>query len=268
MLLPDERWQQTRSEFASAVELPVSGSERLDALAEEQGELLRRLARERDTTAQAHLVDSEIVVDADDPEEGRLRALIEPMLPEVDLPDLLIEVDGWTGFTEQLVPLSGNRRRSPDMPPLLYAVILAQATNLGLTGMARASEFSYQQLEWAWEQLCREDTLTSASARLVDFHHGLPLAREWGAGRLSSSDGQRFAARTRGPGVAALPRYFGHRRRGLQIYSWTSDQYSQFASKVVTATVRDATHTLDGILDNQTVCRSRSTRPTRTATPR
>jgi hypothetical protein len=32
-----------------------------------------------------------------------------------------------------------------------------------------------------------------------------------------------------------------------------SDQYSQYASKVITATVRDATHTLDGILDNQTV---------------
>ena len=119
--------------------------------------------------------------------------------------------------------------------------------------MARASDFSYQQLEWAWEQLCREDTLTAASGSLVDYHHQLPLAQEWGAGRLSSSDGQRFAARTRGPGVAPLPRYFGHRRRGLQIYSWTSDQYSQYASKVVTATVRDATHTLDGILDNQTV---------------
>ena len=31
--------------------------------------------------------------------------------------------------------------------------------------------------------------------------------------------------------------------RRLQNYSWTSDQYSQYSSKVVTATVRDATHT-------------------------
>jgi hypothetical protein len=44
------------------------------------------------------------------------------------------------------------------MPCVLYAAILAQATNLGLSGMARASQFSYQQLESAWEQLCREDT--------------------------------------------------------------------------------------------------------------
>jgi TnpA family transposase len=210
--------------------------------------------REQTENAEAQLVEGDLAVD--DPhvaQEGRLRKLIEPRLPEVDLPELLIEVDAWAGFTDHLTPLSGNRRRSADMPAVLYAVILAQATNLGLTGMARASEFSYQQLEWAWEQLCREDTLTAASATLVDYHHRLPLAQEWGAGRLSSSDGQRFAARGRGPGTAALPRYFGHRRCGLQIYSWTSDQYSQYASRVITATVRDAAHTLDGILDNQTV---------------
>jgi TnpA family transposase/methylmalonyl-CoA mutase cobalamin-binding subunit len=253
LMLPGERWEQIRSEFAGAVELPTNGRERLDALAHDQTELLQQLAQTRDTSAQARLDDGEIHVDHDEPEEGRLRALIEPMLPEVDIPELLIEVDGWTGFSEHLTPLSGNQRRSADMPTLLYAVILGQATNLGLTGMARASEFSYQQLEWAWEQLCREDTLTAASARLVDYHHTLPLVQQWGTGRLSSSDGQRFATRGRGPGTAALPRYFGHRRHGMQIYSWTSDQYSQYASKVITATVRDATHTLDGILDNQTV---------------
>jgi Tn3 transposase DDE domain len=256
LLLPDEQWQRARASFAVTVERPLDVSERLDALGKEQSELLQRLADERDATTEACLADDGLVVaepDTADQDAGRLRKLIEPRLPELDLPELLIEVDGWTGFTEHLVPLSSNRRRSADMPAVLYAAILAQATNLGLTGMTRASEFSYQQLEWAWEQLCREDTLTAASARLVDFHHGLPLALEWGAGRLSSSDGQRFAARGRGPGTAALPRYFGHRRRGLQIYSWTSDQYSQYASKVITATVRDATHTLDGILDNQTV---------------
>jgi len=254
LLVPAEQWQASRASFAKTVEQPLDAGERLRALAGEQRELLQRLARERDATAEAQLADGELVVDGPQTlEDGRLRKLIEPRLPELDLPELLIEVDGWTAFTDQLVPLSGNKRRSADMPGVLYAVILAQATNLGLTGMARASEFSYQQLEWAWEQLCREDTLTAASACLVDYHHGLPLAQEWGTGRLSSSDGQRFAARGRGPGTAALPRYFGHRRRGLQIYSWTSDQYSQYASKVVTATVRDATHTLDGILDNHTV---------------
>ena len=33
---------------------------------------------------------------------------------------------------------------------------------------------------------------------------------------------------------------------------WTSDQYSQYGSKVISSTVRDATYVLDEILDNQT----------------
>jgi len=143
---------------------------------------------------------------------------------------LLIEVDGWTAFTNHLTPLSGNRRRSADVPSMLYAVIVAQATNLGLSGMARASESATSSSVDLGAAL-PENTLTMASARLGAYHHALPLTPAWGAGKLSSSGGQRFAARTRGPGVAALPRYFGHRRRGLQIYSWTSDQYSLYASK-------------------------------------
>ena len=208
----------------------------------------------RDLESEARLVDGELITEDDTTgETGVLAQHIEQRLPEVDLSDLLIEVDGWTGFTGQLTLLSGNRSRSPDMPNMLFAAIAAQATNLGLTGMARASEFSYDQLDWATEHYLREEMLTDASACLVDYHHGLSLTSAWGAGRLSSSDGQRFASRTRGPAAAALPRYFGHRRRGLQIYSWISDQYSEYASKVVATAVRDATHTLDGILDNQTV---------------
>jgi TnpA family transposase len=253
-LLPADRWRDLRERFAATVSRPLEVAGRLSELADEQAQLATRLSEVRDLESEARLVDGELITEDDTTgETGVLAQHIEQRLPEVDLPDLLIEVDGWTGFTGQLTPLSGNRSRSPDMPNAVFAAITAQATNLGLTGMARASEFSYDQLDCATEHYLREETLTDASACLVDYHHGLSLTSAWGAGRLSSSDGQRFASRTRGPATAALPRYFGHRRRGLQIYSWISDQYSQYASKVVAATVRDATHTLDGILDNQTV---------------
>jgi TnpA family transposase len=48
-----------------------------------------------------------------------------------------------------------------------------------------------------------------------------------------------------------LPRYFGY-GRGLTFYTWTSDQYSQVGTKVIPATMRDATVVLDEILDNET----------------
>ena len=51
--------------------------------------------------------------------------------------------------------------------------------------------------------------------------------------------------------ATALPKYFGY-GRGLTFYTWTSDQYSQFGTKVIPATMRDATVVLDEILDNET----------------
>ena len=51
--------------------------------------------------------------------------------------------------------------------------------------------------------------------------------------------------------ATALPKYFGY-GRGLTFYIWTSDQFSQYGTKVIPATVRDATYVLDEILDNET----------------
>ena len=139
------------------------------------------------------------------------------------------------------------------MPALLYAVILAQATNLGLSGMARASQFGYQQLEWAWEQYCREPTLTAASASLVDHHYGLPLTQSGSpagcppptaSGSPPAAAGlvPRRCRATSGTATAACRSTHG------RLTSTASTP-----ARSITATVRDATHTLDGILDNQTV---------------
>ena len=51
--------------------------------------------------------------------------------------------------------------------------------------------------------------------------------------------------------ATALPRYFGY-GKGVTFYTWTSDQFSQYGTKVIPATVRDATYVLDEILDNET----------------
>jgi hypothetical protein len=97
----------------------------------------------------------------------------------------------------------------------------------------------------------REETLKPAIAGIVNHHYRHPLARLWGGGTLSSSDGQRFPMTVRSQTATAIPRYFGY-GRGLTFYTWTSDQFSQYGSKPIPSTVRDATYVLDGILDNET----------------
>ncbi|MFO0951183.1 MAG: Tn3 family transposase [Isosphaeraceae bacterium] len=63
--------------------------------------------------------------------------------------------------------------------------------------------------------------------------------------------GQRFPVSGKVRMATALPRYFGY-GKGVTFYTWTADQFSQYGTKVIPATVRDATYVLDEILDNET----------------
>ena len=68
---------------------------------------------------------------------------------------------------------------------------------------------------------------------------------------LSSSDGQRFPVSGKNWHARLFPPSLGY-GMGVTFYSWTSDQLSQYGSKPVIITVRDATYVLDAILDNET----------------
>lgn len=64
---------------------------------------------------------------------------------------------------------------------------------------------------------------------------------------LSSSDGQRFQAGGRGEEAGQVNLCYGT-EPGVLLYTHVSDQYAPFHTKVINATVRDATHVLDGLL--------------------
>ena len=155
------------------------------------------------------------------------------------------------GFSGCFQHAGGREPHSQDLTRHLYASILAQGCNLGLTRMAQICDQAYDRLAWCATWYLREETLRPAVVAVVNFQHRQPMSRLWGGGTLSSSDGQRFAASGKVRNAAALPRYFGY-GKGVTFYIWTSDQFSQYGTKVIPATVRDATYVLDEILDNET----------------
>ena len=180
-----------------------------------------------------------------------LQEAVQESLPLVELTDLLVEVDSWTHFSRHLEHAGNGEPRTKEHLTHLYAAILAQACNLGITAMAQLADLSYEQLEWCTNWYLREETLRPAVTTVVNYQHHLPLSRHFGGGTLSSSDGQRFPVAVKTRNATALPRYFGL-GRGLTFFSWTSDQFSQYGSKVAPSTSRDATYVLDEILDNET----------------
>ena len=269
-LIPQEDWPRLRTEACDVLGLTETGRKRLaervseaTPLLQELDRLLHRARRNGSGTDEiegVRLEDGELVVPTFDAEKHppSVKALEEAVsrrLPRLDLTDLLIEIDAWTGFSRHLTHGAGVTARVADKEAdhlqCLYAAILAQGCNMTLTEMAQSADLSYDRLYWTTTWYLREETLSAAVDELVNFQYRQPLARLWGGGTLSSSDGQRFPVRGRVRNAAALPRYFGY-GSGITFYTWTSDQNSQYGTKVVTSTVRDATYVLDEIVDNET----------------
>ncbi len=195
----------------------------------------------------------------DDPAVARLQAHVERLRPHAEITDVLADVDAWTEFSGQLSHAAGATPRVRRLGEHLHAALLAWGMNLGPTRMAESCQLSYRQLAWATEWYLCDDNLQAANAVLVDYLRQLELAAPWGTGTFSSSDGQRSPARGRAAAADPAAREFGYRRGALTVLNWTSDQYSQYGTKVVSVAEREAVHTLEAILHTSLEIREHTT---------
>ena len=168
------------------------------------------------------------------------------ILPHVKITELLLEVDGWTGFTRHFAHLkSGDLAKDKN---LLLTTILADAINLGLTKMAESCPgTTYAKLAWLQAWHIRDETYSTALAELVNAQFRHPFAEHWGDGTTSSSDGQNFRTGSKAESTGHINPKYGS-SPGRTFYTHISDQYAPFHTKVVNVGVRDSTYVLDGLL--------------------
>lgn len=255
-LLPRPAWEAARSEICHLLQVSTDGTARLAQLRTQLTERATQLEQALKDQTNVRIENGRLVVSPLagallSPSTRQLQAEIGRRLPRLELSELLIEVDGWTHFTHAFEHAGGNEPRTQDLQTPLYAVLLANACNFGLDTMAELAHLTYARLTWCENWYVRAETLRAATNILVNYHFHLPLSRAWGGGTLASSDGQRFPAAVKTANATPLPRYFGY-GRGLTFYTWTSDQFSQFGTKVIPTTTRDATVVLDELLGNET----------------
>lgn len=168
------------------------------------------------------------------------------LLPSLKITELLLEVDGWTGFTRHFAHLKSGT--TTEDQHLLLTAILADAINLGLSKMAESCPgTTYAKLTWLQAWHIRDETYSAGLAELVNAQFRQPFATYWGDGTTSSSDGQNFKAGGRGKATGYVNLKYGQ-EPGVQFYTHISDQYAPFHTMVINATIRDATHVLDGLL--------------------
>lgn len=168
------------------------------------------------------------------------------LLPRISLTQLLEEVSSWTQWTKAFTHLYTGQPIA-DKTGLL-TTILGAATNLGKTRMADTTEkYTADRLAWIEDWYLREGTYARALAAVVELQGQIPLVKQWGSGRTSSSDGQAFPIAFKKPVIANVNAKYG-RDPVSTIYTHVSDRYAPFHTKAISSTVRDATHVLDGLL--------------------
>jgi TnpA family transposase len=250
-LIPEEMWADQQRVFFELVSIPPDSHDRLNDLQGQLAVALGQLDQQLNDDDALRLENGRLILS---PYEGSeetspLSRQIQQLMPRLQLPQLLYEVDTWTDFSHHLQHAGGSTSRIDQLNRHRYAVMLAQARNIDFKQMVEIVDLSYRQLIWCNNWYIRQETLQKAIDALVNYLYRQALSHYWGDGRFSSSDGQRFPVAVRTQNATPLPRYFGY-GRGLTFLTWTSNQYSQYGTLVTPPTHREAAYTLDKILDN------------------
>ncbi|MGW5691186.1 Tn3 family transposase [Streptomyces asiaticus] len=261
-LFTPAQWEGQREQFCQLVGKPTDARLALEGCKEElaaaMGDLEKVLGNRQAGAGEVRLSPGgELIIpplSAEDipAEAAELKEELSELLPLAPIASLLVELDRRTGFLDCFTHAGGKQARSPELKRNLLAVLIANATNLGLVRMAEACGISYDILAWTQEWYVREETLAAANAAVVNYHHyhRLPLTQAFGGGTLSSSDGQRFPVKGKSTTARVMKKYFAG--QGLSTYTHVSDQHTTFGTKVIVVTRREAHYVLDEIMGNKT----------------
>ncbi len=262
-MLDSTEWQSHRVQVCRSLGHSVDGEEGLQRLTQQLDTTYRSVAANfevNDAVRVDHTGDRPTltITNLEKEEEPaslvELRELVGNLLPKIDLTEIVLEINGLTGFADEFKHVSEARARVDDLPVSVCAVLLAEACNIGMDPLIQPNvpALTRHRLSWVKQNYLRGETLVRANARLVDHQSTLSLANLLGGGDVASADGLRFVTPVKTIHSGPNPKYFPRGGRGITWYNFMSDQFSGFHGIVIPGTLRDSIYVLEGLLEQQT----------------
>ena len=182
-----------------------------------------------------------------------LNAKVKELLPRIDLPILILEVNKWTNFLSCFTHINGGNSRVSDLDISLCAVIIARACNIGLEPVIQdgIDALTYDRLTWVEQNYIRAETIELARIILNGFHSKLALAQKWGKGEVVSADGTRLIVPVKSITPGCNSKYFGI-RKGITNYSLISDMFDELNFLLQSGASKDSIYLPQCVLEQPT----------------
>ncbi len=262
-LLQGEAWESVRSKVISTLGWSVNAQESLHPLKNRLDSAFKSTAKNWDTNP---LIRIEVVKGKeqicisplDKLEEPDslilLRKRVNALMPNIGLPELLLEIAMLTGFVDQFTHISQGSSRMKDLNISICAVLIAKACNIGFGPLVHPGieALEYDRLTWVEQNYFRAETLLQAINVLIEYLSNLPLTKAWGNGFVVSADGLRFGVSQKTIHAGPNPQYFGITGRGITSYELISDFFGGLHRLILTGTMRDSMNLIELVLGQKT----------------
>jgi len=172
-------------------------------------------------------------------------------IPTTGVADVLRMVDRDTGFLDDFKHVLGAQSKSRAHEFDLLAILVGNATNQGIYGIAQISDRTYDQLSTIQANYLRLDTLNAANDRINNFTAKLPIFKHYNIQEdiiHASADGQKFEARRETFKTRYSSKYFGT-QKGVSAMSLIAN-HAAINARVIGANEHESHYILDLLLNN------------------
>lgn len=248
MLISPEEWERERGRYLRLLNLDRDPQAFLTKVIKhvEAGLIAVAEARkagklEIDAAGMLHLPPLTALSHEVDPKE--LGRLLFEHIGDVQFPDLLLEIDSLTNFSEVLL---GRRAVDENELIAVYAALIAHGTEIDAKSVAAMiPQLDPAHVSTAMRALESEGRLRKANQRVVEFQQRHAISKSWGSGVIASSDMMSLDASPHLWNARVDPR---RRQFAVGIYTHVRDTWGILYDQPIVLNKRQAGPALEGAI--------------------